>query len=86
MFDLYSSFSYQTICCFYFIRESCFFFFSSFCLSSLPHTKDILVALVCVSVCKQQYSNRYKPKFYEGARGGTKKNSLNFGGNLGLLR
>ena len=47
-----------------------------------------LVALVCLSVCKQHCSkkiiNELQWNFMEGS--GTMKNWLNFGGNLSLLR
>ena len=48
-----------------------------------------LVALVCLSVCKQHYSKSYKRiavKFYGGIWGGTMKKQLNFCGDQGLLR
>ena len=55
-----------------------------------------LVALVCLSVCLfvclfcgQHYSKNYEwigMKFYKWVLGGTMKNWLNFGGDLGILR
>ena len=44
---------------------------------------------VCLSVCGQHYSTSYKQigmKFYGGVLGSTMKNSLNFGGDVGILR
>ena len=48
-----------------------------------------LVALVCLFVCGQHYSESYERigmKFYGGALGSTMKSGLNFGGDLGILR
>ena len=48
-----------------------------------------LCLFVCLFVWKQHYSKRYEQipmKFYEGVWGGNRKNWLNFGGDLRLLR
>ena len=49
----------------------------------------LVCLLVCLSVCGQHYSKSYERigmKFYGGVLGSTKKNGLNFGGDLGILR
>ena len=56
-----------------------------------PWQKEVmfLVTLVCLHVCEQHYSKSYKRitvKFYGWVRDGERKNSLNFGRDLGLLR
>ena len=48
-----------------------------------------LVALVYLFVCGQHYSKSYEwigMTFCGGVLGGTMKNGLNFGGDLGILR
>ena len=44
---------------------------------------------VCLFVCGQHYSHSYERigvNFYGGVLGSTMKNSLNFGGDLSILR
>ena len=58
-------------------------------ITSLAKDVMFLVALVCLSVCGQHYSNsleRIGLKFYGGVLGCTMKNSLNFSGDLRILR
>ena len=49
----------------------------------------LLVVLVCMSVCGQHYSESYERigmKCYGVVLSSIMKNSLNFGGDLGILR
>ena len=69
----------------------------SFVITSLVKEVMFLVALVslsvclfvCLFVCGQHYSKSYEPigmKFYGRVLSSTRKNWLNFGGDLGIVR
>ena len=62
-------------------------------ITSLAKEVMLLVALVslsvCLFVCGQHYSKSYERigmKFYGGVQSSTRKNWLNFGGDLGIVR
>ena len=50
---------------------------------------SVCLVVCLLSACGQHYSKSYEligMKFYGGVLGSTMKNSLNFGGDLGILR
>ena len=62
-------------------------------VTSLAKEVMFLVAFVslsvCLFVCGQHYSTRYERfgmKFYGGVLSSTRKNCLNFGGDVGIVR